>query len=78
MLAAVILTQPKSPGVEEGIEQELNSIDAEFDRRDAKLQARVDAEIAQLKTLGVIDDRGQRVRKNLPADMQEGSGCDLG
>ena len=73
-----MLTQPKSPGVEEGIEQELNSIDAEFDRRDAKLQARVDAEIAQLKTLGVIDDRGQRVRKNLPADMQEGSGCDLG
>jgi hypothetical protein len=78
MLAAVMLTQPKSPGVEEGIDQELNNIDAEADRRDAELQALLDREMARLRALGVIDDRGQRVRKELPADMQEGSGCDLG
>jgi hypothetical protein len=73
-----MLAQPKSPAVEEDIDQELNDIDAEFDQRDAKLQARLDAEMARLKTLGVIDDRGARVQKDLPADMQEGSGCDLG
>jgi hypothetical protein len=73
-----MLTQPKSPGVEEGIDQELNDIDAESDLRDAKLQALLDREVARLRTLGLVDDRGQRVRKELPASMQESSGCDLG
>jgi hypothetical protein len=73
-----MLTQPKSPDVELSIEQELDEIDAELDQRDAGLQAVVDAEMARLRALGVIDDQGQPVHKDLPPDMQEGSGCDLG
>ena len=67
-----MLTQPKSPGVEESIDEELDEIDAELVQRDAQLQSIVDAEMARLRALGVIDDRGQRVHKDPPPDMQEG------
>jgi hypothetical protein len=41
-------------------------------------QARLDAELARLRSLGVIDEAGNRISKEMPADMLPGSGCDDG
>ena len=36
------------------------------------------AAVKRLQAKGIIDAQGRRIRKDLPPDMQEGSGCDLG
>ena len=36
------------------------------------------AAVRKLRAQGVIDDRGRRIRKDLPADMQEGRHRDFG
>jgi hypothetical protein len=41
-------------------------------------QVRLDAELHRLRKLGVIDEHGNRIRTDLPADMQPDSGCDFG
>lgn len=37
----------------------------------------IHAAVRKLKDLGVIDEKGKRVRKELPPDMQPGSRCQL-
>jgi len=41
-------------------------------------QARLDAEMARLRGLGVIDEDGNRIKKKLPDDMIPGSDRDFG
>jgi hypothetical protein len=36
------------------------------------------AAVRKLRDQGIIDDRGRRIRKDLPADMQEGRDRDFG
>ena len=38
---------------------------------------RLQAEMSDLRAAGVIDAKGQRVNRGVPADMKEGTGCDL-
>jgi len=60
------------------VAEELADIDAALDRDDEKLQERVQYELARLRGMGIIDERGELVDTQLPPDMQEGSECDLG
>jgi hypothetical protein len=41
-------------------------------------QARLDAELDRMRRLGVIDENGDRVKTELPADMVPGSDRDFG
>ena len=43
--------------------------------REAKERAR--ACIAELQSKGILDANGRRIRKDLPPDMREDSGCDM-
>ena len=63
---------------EKPVAEELADIDAALDRDDEKLQERVQYELARLRGMGIIDERGELVDTQLPPDMQEGSECDLG
>lgn len=38
---------------------------------------RLQAEMESLKTEGLVDAKGRRIRKDVPQDMREGAGCDL-
>ena len=40
--------------------------------------ARGKAVVCNLQEKGIIDSRGRRIRKDLPADMQEGNDRDFG
>ena len=37
----------------------------------------INQEMKTLRALGLVDKRGNRVKKEIPADMREGSTCDL-
>ena len=63
---------------EKSAAEELAEIDAALDRDDEKLHERVQYELARLRAMGIIDERGELVDPQLPPDMQEGSECDLG
>jgi len=39
---------------------------------------RIHAAVRELKDLGIIDDKGNRVRTDLPQDMKEGADRDFG
>jgi len=71
-------TLPNHELHEKSVAEELADIDAALDRDDEKLQERVQYELARLRGMGIIDERGELVDTQLPPDMQEGSECDLG
>ena len=39
---------------------------------------RIRAAVRELKELGIVDEKGSRVRTDLPADMKEGADRDSG
>ena len=39
---------------------------------------RIHAAVRELRELGIIDDKGNRVRRDLPEDMREGADRDFG
>ena len=49
-------------------------VDRNFQKGEEKLQR----ELRRLQDLGIIDEHGNRLSKELPADMQEGSDRDFG
>jgi hypothetical protein len=38
---------------------------------------RLRAEVKELRAVGAIDAKGQRVKRGIPEDMKEGTDCDL-
>lgn len=63
---------------EKPVDEELADIDAALSREDEKLPERMQFEMARLRGMGVIDEKGELVDAQLPPDMQERSECDLG
>jgi hypothetical protein len=52
---------------------------AEFNRREAeKAGDRIAAEFKRLRALGIVDERGELVNRELPPDMQPGAKRDFG
>jgi hypothetical protein len=50
-------------------------------KREPRLEAaaqRIHTAVRELKELGIVDDKGNRVRKNLPEDMKEGADRNFG
>ncbi len=43
----------------------------------AEATSRAGKAITELQQEGILDAKGQRIRKDLPHDMQEDSGCDM-
>jgi hypothetical protein len=43
----------------------------------AEATRRAEKAITELQQLGILDAKGRRIRKDLPPDMQEDSGCDM-
>jgi hypothetical protein len=60
------------------VAEELAELDAALDRDDEKLRERLQYEMARLRGMGIVDERGELIDSQLPPDMQEGSDCDLG
>jgi len=51
----------------------------EFRRQEElKARKRAQAAVKRLRDQGIMDARGQRVRKDVPVDMRGDSECDLG
>ena len=52
-------------------------LDALHAQECAEAVGRAKAAIAELQRLGIIDENGERIRKDVPEDMREGSECDM-
>jgi hypothetical protein len=55
-------------------DRQLDAWEAEEEKRAGE---RIHAAVRELKAKGVIDDQGNRIRKDLPPDMREDSDTDL-
>jgi 3-methyladenine DNA glycosylase Tag len=49
-----------------------------FAQEDAKAGKRVKQAFEKLQKEGIVDAKGKLIKSGLPADMQPGSGCDVG
>jgi hypothetical protein len=49
-----------------------------FKQEEAKADKRITLAFEKLQAQGILNERGDLVKPGLPADMQPGSGCDVG
>jgi len=47
------------------------------EREELEAEVRIRNAVQEFEKAGVIDSSGRRIRQDLPADMSEGSGCEV-
>lgn len=56
---------------------EVATLRALNERQSAEGLARLRDELDAMRAKGIIDEKGNRLRKNLPAEMLQGTACDV-